>query len=100
MSYDNNVLYFLSTHKNSFISVFGKKGKEFCSQLIEQDVWGQIFFDEYHEEKGRETKDMSLCLQSCITHVDTQIWFISGTLWSMSPRDLDGVFSIFYVKET
>lgn len=99
-SYDNNVLYFLSTHESSFVSVPGKKRKEFRSQSIEGDVWGQIFRDEYHEEKRRETKGMSLCLQARTAHADAKIWFISGTPWSTSPRDLDGVFSVLYVKET
>ena len=43
---------------------------------------------------------MSLCLRACITHANAQIWFISGTPWSTSSRDLDGLFSVFYVKET
>lgn len=99
-SYDNNVLYFLSTHESSFVSVPGKKRKEFRSQSIEGDVWGQIFRDKYHKEKRRETKDMSLCLQARTAHADAKIWFISGTSWSMSPRDLDGMFTVLYVKET
>ena len=48
-SFNNNVLYFLSTHESSFVSVPGKKKKEFCSQSIERDVRGQIFCDKYHE---------------------------------------------------
>ena len=44
-SYDNNVLYFLLTHESNFVSVPSKKRKEFRSQSIEQDVWGQIFRD-------------------------------------------------------
>lgn len=99
-SYDNNVLYFLSTHESSFVSVPGKKRKEFRSQSIEGDVWGQIFCDKYHKEKRRETKGMFLCLQARTTHADAKIWFISETPWSTSPQDLDGVFLVFYVKET
>lgn len=38
LSYDNNVLYFLSTYENSFINVLGKKKKEFYSQLIKHDI--------------------------------------------------------------
>ena len=99
-SYDNNVLYFLSTHESSFVSVPGKKKKEFCFWSIEQDVWGQIFRDKYHKEKTRQIKGMSLFLQACTAYTSAKIWFISGTPWSTSPQDLDGVFSVLYVKET
>ena len=78
-SYDNNVLYFLSTHENSFISMPGKKKKKFCSQSIEQDVWGQIFYNKYYKKKKSERKCMFLCLQACIGHSNAKIWFISAT---------------------
>ena len=99
-SYKNNVLYFLSTHKSSFVSVPGKKRKEFCSRSIEQDVWGQIFYNKYHKEKGRKIKDMSLWLQARTAHANTRIWIISKTPWSTSPQDLDEVFPVHYIKET
>ncbi len=76
----------------------GKKRQEFRSKLTAQDVLGQIFRNEYHEEKRRETKGMSLCLVAYAAHSEAKIWFVSGTLWSTSPRDLDGVFAVFYVK--
>ena len=44
-------------------------------------------------------KGMSLYLHACTAHANTKIWFVSGTPWSTSPRDLDGVFAILYVKE-
>ncbi len=36
---------------------------------------------------------------ACAAHSETKIWFVSGTTWSTSPRDLDGVFAVFYVKD-
>lgn len=90
----------MSTHGTKFISVPGKKKKKFRSQLIAQNVWGQIFRDKYHKEKRRETKGMSLCLHAHTAHADAKIWFVSGTPWSTSLQDLDGGFPVFYVKES
>lgn len=85
-SYENNVLYYLSIHESGFVTVPGKKRKEFRSKSTAQDVWGQIFRDEYHEEKGKETRGMSLCLGARAAYSAAKIWFISGTPWSTSPR--------------
>ena len=43
---------------------------------------------------------MFLYLYTYTTHADIKIWFISGTPWFTSPRDLNGVFSVLYIKET
>ena len=77
--YENNVLYYLSTHETGFVTVPGKQRREFCSNLTVQDVWGQIFQDEYHEEKRREIKKISLCLDACTAHFEAKIWFVSET---------------------
>lgn len=98
-SYVNNVQYYLSTHEAGFVEVPGKKRKEFRFKSFTQDVWGQIFRDEYHEEKRRDTKGMTLCLAARRAHPDARVWFVSGTPWSTSPRDLDGVFSVLYIKK-
>ncbi len=78
-TYENHVLYYLSTHESGFVTMPGKKKQEFRSKLTAQDVWRQIFRDKYHEEKRRETKGMSLCLGAYTTHSETKIWFMSGT---------------------
>lgn len=76
-----------------------KKKREFHSKSTAQDVWGQIFRNKYHEEKTRETKEMSLCLGACAAHSEAKIWFVSGTPWSTSPWDLNGVLAVFYVND-
>ncbi len=97
-SYKNNILYYLSTHESGLITAPGKKKQKFRSKLTAQDVWGQIFQDEYYEEKRREIKGMSLCWGARAAYSEAKIWFVSGTPWSTSPRDLDRVFAVFYVK--
>lgn len=67
-SYNNNLLYFKSTHETEFVSVPGKKRKEFRSWSIAQDVSGQISSDMYHKEKRREMKGISLCLHACTAY--------------------------------
>ncbi len=42
---------------------------------------------------------MSLCLGTCAALSEAKIWFVSGTPWSTSPRNLDRVFEVFYVKD-
>ncbi len=40
-----------------------------------------------------------MCLGAYAAHSKAKIWFVSGTLWSTSPQDLDEVFAVFYVKD-
>lgn len=97
-SYKNNVLYYFSTHVTGLITMPKKKRQEFCSKLTAQDMWDQIFLNEYHKEKIRETKRMSLYLNVCTTYSKAKIWFVSETLQFIFPKDLNEVFAIFYVK--
>ena len=82
----------IPTHKFS-----GKRGKNPRSNSFPQDICGQIFWDEYHEEKRRETKGMSLCLATRKAHPDARVWFVNDTPWPTSPRGLHGVFAVLYV---
>lgn len=75
----NIVLYYLSTYKTGFITMLGKKRREFCLKSTAQIVCDQIFQNKYHEEKTRETKRISLYLGACAVYSKAKIWFISGT---------------------
>lgn len=61
-SYKNNILYYISIYKKSFVTMLEKKRYKFCSKLTTQDVWGRIFCKKYDEEKRKETTGMSLYL--------------------------------------
>lgn len=41
---------------------------------------------------------MAKCLGARRAHAEARVWFVSKTSWSTSPRDLDGVFAVLYVK--
>lgn len=41
---------------------------------------------------------MSLCLGAHSAHSKGKISFVNRSPWFISPRDLDGVFAVFYVK--
>lgn len=96
--YNNNIPYYFSTHEIGFVTVLEKKKQRFYPKLVAQDVWDQIFRNEYHEEKKRVTKGMSLSWSICIAHSKAKIWFVSETLWSVFLWGLDRVFAVFYVK--
>lgn len=98
-SQKNNILYYFSTHKISFITIPRKKKQKFGLKLTVQDMWCQIFQDKYHKKKKRETKGMCLYLGACVAHSKAKIWFVSEILWFISLWDFDRVFTVFYVKD-
>ena len=60
----------------------------------QRDVWGQIYRDEYHEEKGMGTVGMDICRNARTKNDGCQVWFVLGTPWAKSPRDLQGVLEV------
>lgn len=72
-SYKKNVLFYFSTHKIGFVTMLEKKKREFYSKSIAQDMWGQIFRDKYYKEKRKETKRISLCLNTYATYCKAKI---------------------------
>lgn len=99
ISYNNNILYFLSTHKSNFANLSEKKREKFYFQLIKKNVCHQIFHNKYQKKKQCKTKDMFLYLWACIADANIKIWFINGTSCFMFLQDIDKLFSIFYIKK-
>ena len=93
-SYKSNVAKAL---KRTFHSSYVPLGRKRAVQRLEseqRDVWGQVYRDEYHEEKGVGTVGMDVCRNARTKNNGCQVWFVSGTPWAKSPRDLQGVLEV------
>ncbi len=57
-------------------------------------MWGQIYQDEYYEEKRVSTVGMDICRTVKNKNKKYQVWFVLGTPWAKSPRDLQDVLEV------
>ena len=93
-SYKLNVA---KTLKCTFHSSYMPLGRKRTVQRLEskqKDVWGQVYQDEYHEEKGVGIVGIDVCRNARTKNNGCQIWFVLGTPWAKSPRDLQGVLEV------
>lgn len=93
-SYKSNVAKVLKcVHYSSYVPV-GRVRAVQRKMSEQRDVWGQIYRDEYHEEKGVGTVGMDICRSAKTTNNGCQVWFVLGTPWAKSPQDLQGVLKV------
>ncbi len=57
-------------------------------------MWGQIYGEEYHEEKEVSTVRIDICQNAKNKNKECQVWFVSRILWAKSLRDLQGVLEV------
>ncbi len=93
-SYQSNVAKMLEqTFHSSYVPI-GKIRTVHRQESEQQDVWGQIYQDEYHEEKRVSTVEMDICRNVRNKNKECQMWFISGIPCAKSPRDLQSVLEV------
>lgn len=93
-SYKSNVAKALESISYSTYVPAGRVRPIQKRESEKRDQWGQIYRDEYHEEKGVGTMGMDICRSARTKNNSCKVWFVSGTPWAKSPRDLQGVLEV------
>ena len=60
------------------------------------DVWGQIYWDKYHNKKSVATVRLDICRTIKTNNKEYQVWFVSGIPEAKFPRDLQSILKVLF----